>query len=381
MKVPLLDLKAQLAPIENEIKEAVCEVIDSAHYILGPKVEEFEDNIAHYMGVEHAVAVSSGTDALLVSLTALGIGPGDIVITTPYSFFATAGVVARLNATPAFVDIDPATYNMSPEALRQWFDTRSDKISKVKAILPIHLFGQCADMDPILEIAARYDIPVVEDAAQAIGTDYPSKTGTRKAGAMGALGCLSFYPTKNLGAMGDGGMVVTGEAGLAQKLRILRMHGETKKHHHALIGGNFRFDPIQAAILLVKLPHLDQWHSARRKNAAYYDANLNIEGIVKPAIPYGRENHIYNQYIVSVPDRRDDLKQYLAENDIATAIYYPLSFHEQECFRYLGYGQGEFPHSEHASRHTIALPIYPELAEAMQDHVIEKMNEFFGVSG
>lgn len=373
MKVPLLDLNAQLQTIEKDVKAAVNEVIDSTRYIMGPKVEELEAKIAEYAGAKYATGVSSGTDALLISLMALDIGPGDIVITTPFSFFATAGVIARLGATPAFVDIDPDTYNLSPDALRHWFGANKEKIDKVKAIIPVHLYGQCADMDPILEIAGEYNIPVIEDAAQAIGARYPSKAGIKKAGSMGTMGCFSFFPSKNLGAMGDGGMVVTNDAGINEKLNKLRNHGAKPKYYHALIGGNFRLDPIQAAILLVKLPHLDKWHSMRQKNAAYYDRNLNIEGVKSPTVAYKREYHIYNQYVISVMEQRDELKKFLTENNIGTEIYYPVPFHKQECFRYLGYKSGDFPNSEYAATHTIALPIYPELTIEMQDYVIEKI--------
>ena len=373
MKVPLLDLKAQLQTIEKDVKTAVNEVIDSTRYIMGPKVEELEAKIAEYTGAKYATGVSSGTDALLVSLLALNIGPGDIVITVPFSFFATAGVIARLGATPAFVDIDPDTYNLSPDALRHWFGANKGKIDKVKAIIPVHLYGQCADMDSILEIAGEYNIPVVEDAAQAIGARYPSKTGTKKAGTMGTMGCFSFFPSKNLGAMGDGGMVVTNDAGINEKLKKLRNHGAEPKYYHAMIGGNFRLDSIQAAILLVKLPHLDKWHSMRQENAAYYDRNLNIEGVKSPTVAYKREYHIYNQYVISVMEQRDELKKFLTENNIGTEIYYPVPFHKQECFRYLGYKSGDFPNSEYAATHTIALPIYPELTIEMQDYVIEKI--------
>lgn len=377
MKIPLLDLSAQLQTIEKEVKAAVNEVIDSTRYIMGPKVEELEAKIAEYAGAKYATGVSSGTDALLISLMVLDVGSGDIVITTPFSFFSTAGAIARLGATPAFVDIDPDTYNLSPAALRKWFESEIDKRDKVKAIIPVHLYGQCADMDPILEIAREYNIPVIEDAAQAIGTRYPSKTGTKKAGTMDTMGCFSFFPSKNLGAMGDGGMVVTNDATINEKLKKLRNHGAKPKYYHAFIGGNFRLDPIQAAILLVKLPHLDKWHSLRQENASHYDKNLNVKGITKPVVAYKREFHIYNQYVISVAEKRDDLRKFLTENTIGTEIYYPVPFHEQECFRYLGYKSGDFPNSEYAATHTIALPIYPELTTEMQDHVIEKIGEFY----
>ena len=373
MKVPLLDLKAQLKTIEHDVKAAVNEVIDSTQYIMGPKITALEEQIAAYVGTNYAVGVSSGTDALLISLMALDIKPADLVITTPFSFFATAGVISRLNAIPVFVDIDPDTYNMSPAALQQWLESEPDKRAKVKAVIPVHLYGQCADMDPILEVAETYGIPVIEDAAQAIGSRYPSKHGEKKAGSMGAVGCFSFFPSKNLGAMGDGGMVVTNDAVLDEKIKKLRTHGAQPKYYHALIGGNFRLDPVQAAVLLVKLPHLDTWHTMRQDNAAYYDANLYSEGIKKPHIAYNRQYHIYNQYVISVADKRDELRKFLTENGIGTEIYYPVPFHEQECFKYLGYKSGDFPISEYAAQHTIALPIYPELTREMQDYVIEKL--------
>ena len=377
MKVPLLDLKAQLKTIEKEVKAAVNEVIDSTRYIIGPKVEELEAKIAEYVGAKYATGVSSGTDALLISLMALDVGPGDIVITTPFSFFSTAGVIARLGATPSFADIDPDTYNLNLEALRDWLESEIEKRNKVKAIIPVHLYGQCADMDPIMEVAREYNIPVIEDAAQTIGARYPSKSGTKKAGAMGTMGCFSFFPSKNLGGMGDGGMVVTNDATIDEKLKKLRNHGAKPKYYHALIGGNFRLDPIQAAILLVKLPHLDKWHSMRQENAAYYEENLNIESIKNPTIAYKREYHIYNQYVISVSKQRNELRAFLAENDIGTEVYYPVPFHEQECFSSLGYKSGDFPNSEYAATHTIALSIYPELTTEMQDYVIEKLGEFY----
>ena len=374
MKVPLLDLSAQLRAIEKEVKAAVNGVIDSTRYIMGPKVVELEERIAEYVGAGYATGVSSGTDALLISLMALDVGPGDIVVTTPFSFFATAGVIARLGATPAFVDIDPDTYNLSPVALREWFEREEEKRDRVKAIIPVHLYGQCADMDPILEIAEEFDVPVVEDAAQAIGARYPSEKGELKAGTMGTLGCFSFFPSKNLGAMGDGGMVVTNDPALDDKLKKLRNHGAKPKYYHALIGGNFRLDPIQAAVLLVKLPHLDAWHKMRQKNAAYYNKRLATDaGIKRPVIAYKREYHIYNQYVVSVPDRRDELRDFLKDNDIGTEVYYPVPFHEQECFQYLGYTAGDFPNREYAAKHTIALPIYPELTEEMLEYVVGKI--------
>jgi len=373
VKVPLLDLKQQLKAIEKEVKDAVNDVIDSTHYIMGPKVAELEEQIAEYTGAKYATGVSSGTDALLISLMTLDVGPGDIVITTPFSFFATAGVIARLSATPVFVDIEPDTYNLSPDALSRWFGASKEKIGKVKAIIPVHLYGQCADMDPILEIAQQHNIPVIEDAAQAIGAGYPSKYGEKKAGSMGTIGCFSFFPSKNLGGMGDGGMVVTKDANIYEKLKKHRNHGANPKYYHELIGGNFRLDPIQAAILSVKLSYLDKWHSMRQGNAAYYDKNLNIKGVKTPTIVFKREYHIYNQYVISVMNRRDELREYLAKNNIGTEIYYPVPFHKQKCFQYLGYQAGDFPNSEYAAEHTLALPIYPELTTEMQDYVIEKI--------
>lgn len=377
MRVPLLDLKAQLTAIEAEIKEAIEEVVDSTRYIMGPKIEELEQKIAEYIGVEHGVGVSSGTDALLVSLMGLGIEPGDIVITTPFSFFATAGVIARLNAIPAFVDINPDTYNIDPEALRKWFEKNKDKAEKVKAIIPVHLYGQCADMNAIGDIAQEHSIPVVEDAAQAIGAKYPSRKGIKRAGSMGMCGCLSFFPTKNLGGVGDGGMVVTDDAEFADTLKTLRDHGSRPKYYYTLIGGNFRLDPIQAAVLLAKLPYLEQWHSMRRCNAAYYDENLNVEGIKTPTIAYDRDSHIYNQYIISLPGRRSQLRDFLNEREIGHEVYYPVPLHLQECFEYLGHSSGDFPMSEYAAEHILALPIYPELTTEMQDCVIGAIKEFY----
>jgi dTDP-4-amino-4,6-dideoxygalactose transaminase len=377
MRIPLLDLSAQLKTLEKEIKTAVNDVIDSTRYIMGPKVTELEERIAGYVGARHGVGVSSGTDALLVSLMALSVGPGDIVVTTPYSFFATAGVIARLSAVPVFVDIDPDTYNLDPSALRRWFQTETGRRDRVKAIIPVHLYGQCADMDPILDIAEEFGVPVIEDAAQAIGAGYPSRKGLRKAGTMGTVGCFSFFPSKNLGGIGDGGMVVTDDTELAGKLACLRNHGMDPKYYHRMVGGNFRLDPIQASVLLVKLPHLEKWHAMRRENAAYYDANLDIPGLKKPAVAYQRSHHIYNQYVVSLPERRNELREFLQANEIGHEVYYPVPFHEQECFAGLGYRHGDFPDSECAAEHTIALPIYPELTRDMQDYVIGKIARFY----
>lgn len=379
MKVPLLDLEAQLTPsLRQEIHRAVTEVIDSTRYIMGPKVEALEQSIGDYVGVEHGIGVSSGTDALLVALMALDIGADDLVITTPYSFFATAGVVARLGAEPVFVDIDPVTYNLCPTALERWFAENESRASRVKAIMPVHLFGQCADMEPIAALACDRGIPVVEDAAQAIGAAYVSTEGhEQRAGTMGAIGCFSFYPTKNLGGVGDGGMVVTDDDELAERLRRLRSHGAKPKYYHAMIGGNFRLDPIQAVVLLAKLPHLDSWHRKRQQHAATYDQQLEVSGVVKPAVVYGRERHIYNQYVISVPGRRDPLRDHLKAADIGTEVYYPVPFHLQECFGYLGYRKGDFPHSEHAALNTVALPIYPELTPEMQSYAVDKIKDFY----
>ncbi len=377
MKVPLLDLKAQLAPIATEVKEAVIEVIESTNYIMGPKIEELEQKIAEYCGAKESIAVSSGTDALLVALMALDVTHGDLVITTPYSFFASAGVVARLGATPVLVEIDADTFNMDPQKLAEWFDNNKDKASKVKAIIPIHLFGQCADMTPILEVANKYNIPVIEDSAQAIGATYPTKDGVKKSGSMGTIGCYSFFPSKNLGCAGDGGAVATNDPVLGEKLRRLRTHGAKPKYYHSMIGGNFRLDPIQAAVLLVKLPHLEKWHQMRRDNAHFYDETLNVKQIKKPKLAYGRQHHIYNQYVLLVDEKRDELRDFLTKNNVGNEVYYPVSFHEQECFQYLGYKKGDFPISEHNARHSLAIPIYPELNQDMQKYVVEKLGEFY----
>ena len=377
MKVPFLDLQAQLQGIEEDLVRAATEVIRSTRYVGGPKVEALEDAIAGYTGARHAIGVSSGTDALLASLMALEIGSGDVVVTTPYSFFATAGAVARLGAIPAFVDIDPATYAMSPDRLEAWFERADSPRERVKAIIPVHLFGQCADMPAILAIASRHGVPVVEDAAQALGARYPDGQGYVHAGASGVAGGLSFFPSKNLGAVGDGGMVLTSDESLADTLRRLRNHGARPKYYHAIIGGNFRLDPIQAAVLLVKLPHLDRWHAKRQAHAAYYDQHLRVEGLATPHLAYDRDCHVFNQYVITVPSRRDALRAWLADNGVETQVYYPVPFHEQPCFSPLGYAHGDFPHSEHAAANSVALPVYPEVTTAMQDHVIAMIQAFY----
>jgi len=376
MKVPLLDLKAQLATIREELEAAVLEVVESTQYILGSKITELETKVANYCETRYAVGVSSGTDALLIALMALDIQPDDIVITTPYSFFATAGVIARLSARPVFVDIDAQTFNLDPDQLNNWFVKNSRQIKKVKAIIPVHLYGQCADMDAILKIADQYQIPVIEDAAQAIGARYPSKSGIKKAGSIGKMGCFSFFPSKNLGAIGDGGMVTTNDLALAEKLVKLRNHGSHPKYYHSMIGGNFRLDTIQAAALLVKLPYLEKWHAARQRNAVFYDQAFANSQIKAPYVAYQREYHIYNQYVIIVPEKRDALRQYLTSNEIGHEVYYPVPFHLQECFRDLGYRCGDFPNSEYAAEHSLALPIYPELTDEMKAYVVEKILKY-----
>jgi len=366
MKVPLLDLQAQYAAIREELRTKVDEVMDSCQYILGPYVEEFEQAVAGYCGTRHAVGVASGTDALLLALRACGVGPGDEVITTPYSFFSTAGVISHLGARPVFVDIEPRTYNIDTGLI-------AGKITpKTRAIMPVHLFGQCAEMDPIMALAERHGLKVVEDAAQAIGARHQD----RKAGAMGHLGCFSFYPSKNLGGLGDGGMVVTDDEELADLVRILRVHGGRRSYYHAIVGYNSRLDGLQAAALKVKLNYLDEWTERRRRHAAIYDEQLGGLDLVTPrAEEYNR--HIYNQYTIRVSDR-DGLQHHLTERGIGTALYYPLPLHLQECYRDLGGREGDCPEAERAARETISIPVYPELSEEQQGYVIEQIRSFLG---
>ena len=387
MNVPLLDLKAQLKTIREDVLAAVTDVVDSTRYVLGPKVEALESRVADYSGVDYGIGVSSGTDALLVSLMALDVHAGHTVITTPFSFFATAGAIVRLGAQPVFVDIDSATHNISPQKLSEYLDSQKKK-ENIKAIIPVHLFGQTADMDPIADMCGARNIAVIEDGAQAIGAQYPSRHGVKKAGSMGQMGCFSFFPSKNLGCIGDGGMVVTQDPQLAAKLKILRNHGAKPKYYHSLVGGNFRLDPIQAAVLLVKLQHLDDWSRSRRLNADRYDALFSQSGLVEderirlPKRIWKGEDmdnyHIFNQYVIRIEDgRRDDFRGYLAEAGIGTEVYYPVPFHLQECFRHLGYKKGDFPESEAAAEKVLALPIYPELFPEMQEYVVEKTVRYF----
>lgn len=381
LAVPLLDLKQQYKSIRDEIRVAIERVMESQQLILGPEVEALEQEVAAYSECEFGIGVSSGTDALLVSLMALDIKPGDEIITTPYSFFATAGSIARMGARPVFVDIDPATFNILPEQIEAAITERT------RALMPVHLFGQMAEMDQVMEIARRRGLYVIEDAAQAIGAEYKG----RRAASIGDLGCLSFYPTKNLGGFGDGGMVTTNDAELAERVRLLRNHGYTKRYYNKEVGGNFRLDAIQAAVLRVKLKRLDEWTAARQRNAERYrrlfsDAQLTIKkeseaelfdggGLRLPAEVEGRR-HIYNQFVISLA-RRDELQGFLKERHIGTEIYYPVPLHLQECFAGLNHGEGDYPASESAARESLALPIYPELTAAQQETVVEAIKDFF----
>ena len=369
MNVPLLDLKAQYRAIKAEVDAAVAEVFESQYFILGPKVKECEEAVAKYSNCAHAVGVSSGTDALLIALMAEAIGPGDEVITTPYTFFATAGSVARTGAKPVFADICPDTYNIDPALIEK-------KITpKTRAIIPVHLYGQMADMDAIMSIARKHNLVLIEDAAQAIGAEL----GGRRAGSISEYGCFSFFPSKNLGGAGDGGMVVTNDKDRAERLSILRAHGSKPKYFHRVIGGNFRLDALQAAVVSVKLRHLDSWTAARQANAARYTRMIEAAGLVRqkklslPTVVANR--HIFNQYVIRTP-RRDALIAFLKERQIGCEIYYPVPMHLQECFAYLGHKEGDFPESERAAKETLALPIYPELTEEQASYVVDSIAEF-----
>lgn len=388
MKVPLLDLQGQLDYLGDDLLAAVKRVVQSTRYIQGPEVEGLETEIAEYCGARRGVGVTSGTDALLISLMGAGIGAGDKVITTPFSFFATMGVILRLGAVPVFADIDPVSFNLDPENVKELLE--ADKEKQIKAIIPVHLYGQCAEMNALLDLAAKYDIPVIEDAAQAIGAEYSLKqkdgTGTSvKAGSMGLAGCFSFFPSKNLGGIGDGGMVVTQDEEFADKLVLLRNHGAHPKYFHKMVGGNFRLDPIQAAALRVKLPYLEKWHQQRRDNAALYTALLQKTDLISsgkvscPDLVFSADGlknpHIFNQYVLRV-ERRDELRDFFAANDIGCEIYYPVPLHRQECLQGI-VEPVACPVAEKAAEETIALPIYPELTDEMQAHVVENMVQFY----
>ena len=383
--VPLLDLKPQYQALKAELDEAMLKVAASQMFILGPAVRELEEKLAVYSGAKHGVGLSSGTDALLIALMTLDVGVGDEVVTSAYTFFATGGTIARVGARPIFLDIEPASYNIDVELVREFLDRGCERRAgglynretggRVRALMPVHLYGQSADMDPLMALARKFDLPVIEDAAQSIGAEYPPG---RRSGGIGDIGCLSFFPTKNLGAFGDAGMCVTNNDALAAKLRMLRVHGMEPKYYHAMIGGNFRIDELQAAVLLVKFRHLEDWHAGRRRNAAYYDAAFRRAGIedrVTTPVALPGYRHIYNQYVIRVPDR-DRLRAHLAECGIGTEIYYPVPLHMQECFKYLGGKPGDLPHCEKAAQEVLAIPIYPELTEAQQTRVAETVLGF-----
>lgn len=377
MGVPLLDLKAHHEPLHHEIMAAMEQTFRSQAFILGPEVGKLEEQVAVYCQAKYGIGVTSGTDALLIALMALGVGPGDEVITTPYSFFATAGAVVRLGGKPVLVDIDPRTFNLDPGRIEKAMTQRT------KAIIPVHLYGQSADMGPIMEVAHRRKLAVIEDAAQAIGTEYADG---RRVGSIGTIGCFSFFPSKNLGCLGDGGMVVTNDPDLAERIRILRTHGSKPKYYHKLIGGNFRLDTIQAAVLTVKLKYLDQWTRRRQENADRYETLFQQSGLIQagrvrlPEAVYRtsgvKHYHIYNQFVLRV-ERRNDLMAHLKQKGIGTEVYYPVPFHLQECFRYLGHQEGDFPESERAANETVAIPIYPELTPAQQAEVVEAFSLYY----
>jgi len=369
MKVPLLDLKAQYETLRDELLAAIERVMDSQQFVLGPDVGALEEEVAGYCQARHAIGCASGSDALLLALMALGIAAEDEVITSPYSFFATASSIARLGARPVFVDIEPRTFNLDPSKIEAAITPRT------RAIMPVHLYGQCAEMEAINETAARHGLPVIEDAAQAIGAENLG----RRAGTMGAIGCFSFYPTKNLGGAGDGGMLTTDDDALAEQLKILRVHGGERRYYHSVVGINSRLDSLQAAVLRVKLQHLDRWSDARRRNAALYNDLLTDAGLAEViGLPYVGEGarHIFNQYVIRIHAKRDALKAHLQQQGVGTDIYYPVPLHLQECFRYLGHAEGDFPFAEQSAGETLALPIYPELTVEQQQYVVDSIRHF-----
>ena len=365
-QVPLLDLGRQYAPLKDELDRAVLAVLSHGHFINGPEVGQFEKAAAAYVGAKHAIGVASGTDALLVGLRALGVGPGDEVVIPTFTFFATAGVVSNLGARPVFVDVEEDTYNLDARALEKAIT------KKTKAIMPVHLFGQCADLDAIFKIAAKHNIPVVEDAAQALSTRF----GDKHAGTMGVLGCYSFFPSKNLGCLGDGGLIVCNDDKLAALVRKLKNHGAEPKYYHELVGYNSRLDTIHAAALLVKLPHLDAWSKKRRENAARYDKLLAGAKVQLP-VDRGQGYHIYNQYTIAL-DRRDDFRAHLKSRKIGHEVYYPVPLHMQKCFAPLGYKKGDFPASERAAERACSIPIFPEITVEEQEYVAKAVKDFAG---
>jgi dTDP-4-amino-4,6-dideoxygalactose transaminase len=389
ISVPLLDLKPQYAPLKAEIQAAIERICDSQYFIMGPEVTEMETKLAAYCQTPFALGVSSGTDALILALMAIDLKPGDEVLTSPYTFFATAGAIARLGGKAVFVDIDPHTYNLNP------VDLAAKVTPQTRAIIPVHLYGQCADMDPIMEVAQRHNLIVIEDAAQAIGSEYKG----RRAGSIGHIGCFSFFPSKNLGAFGDGGAVTTTDPGLAEQMRILRVHGAEPKYYHKFVGGNFRLDALQAAVVRIKLQYLDGWTAGRQRNAARYNQLFTAAGLAgedSPLTlptesaqtgqyalrtdaeldPFPGQRHIYNQYILRCR-QRDELRAFLTERKIGTEIYYPVPLHRQECFAEWGYPAGAFPHSEAAAAQTLAIPIYPELSDEQIQAVAGAIAEFY----
>jgi len=383
MRVPLLDLKPQLNELHEEILSAVSRVVASTQYIMGPEIDALERELADYCGTSDAVGVSSGTDALLLSLMALDVGAGDLVLVPDFTFFATAGVVSRLNATPVFVDVDPVSYNLDPEQVRITLQRLGTDASRVKAMIPVHLYGQCADMKPLLEIAKEQGFAVIEDAAQAIGAEYELDGKARRAGSMGELGAFSFFPTKNLGGIGDGGIITVNDPELAKTLRIKRVHGGEPKYHHKVIGGNFRLDPLQAAVIRVKLPRLEAWHAQRRENAECYTRLINEASIgefvrtPEAVLPEHLTNrHIYNQYVIRT-QQRDELRAFLQSRNVASEIYYPIPFHQQECFAYLKPRSDDYPVSRTAAQQVLALPIYPGLTVEMQEYAVAQLREFY----
>jgi dTDP-4-amino-4,6-dideoxygalactose transaminase len=392
MKVPLLDLKPQLTPLRRQIVEAVTRVIDSTGYILGPEVADLEEKIAQYSGATHGVGVSSGTDALLAALMSLDIGPGDLVLTTPYTFFATMGTILRVGAKPLFVDVEPHSLNMDPTLAAEALRADRQGENRIKAMIPVHLYGQCADMQRLLALSNEYEVPVVEDAAQAIGAEFPFEDNGRitwkRAGGMGLCGCFSFFPSKNLGGIGDGGMITTSDEQYADILRSNRNHGAEPKYYHSRVGGNFRLDPVQAVVLAIKLDHLERWHAGRRKNAGLYqrlfrEAGLIDNPVILPTAVYagkpgaGEHNyHIYNQYVIHVP-QRDKLRQFLQENSIGCEVYYPLCLHQQECLHSEAYARQLFPFAEQAAHNSLALPIFPELAPEQLEYVVATVKRFY----